>query len=213
MSDQKTDSGFTNQVIERLMRQARELLEHGDYEAAEAPLDEVLGIQFEQGFGFDPEAVRMAEKVWEEMRRHDAESNARQYGERLEDLDWRITPFNTLCNSLAPPGGEGEDLWGVPREAFEHFVDSRDVCRRLKISTVTLHRLVQEGMPVIRYRPWVRYDWERVQAWLADKTVEPDISPQMASHPLRFLFSEIQAGRLTAEQAERMFRDLDLPPV
>ena len=210
MSESKS---FTNEVLERLMIQARELLDRGDYEAAEAALEEVLDTQFEHELRFDPEAVRMAETVWEEMRRRDAESNARQYGKRLEDLDWKVSRFNTLSNSLAPPGGEGQDLWGVPREAFERFVDARDICRRLKISPITLHRLAQEGMPAVRYRPWVRFDWERVQAWLADKKVEPDISVELASHPLRFLFAEIESGRLTAAQAERIYHDLDLPPV
>jgi RNA polymerase sigma-70 factor (ECF subfamily) len=213
MSARKTGRSFHDEVIERLIRQARELLEQGDYAAAEKPLDEVLDIQFENGLRFDAEAVRMAESIWDEMRRRDAESNALQYGKRLEDLDWKVAKFNTLSNSFAPPGGEGEDLWGVPRETLGQLVDSRDICRRLKISPVALNRLVQEGVPVIRYRPWVRYDWERVQSWLAGRRVEPDVTLDQASHPLRFLFVEIESGRLTADRAERMFRDLDLPPV
>lgn len=213
MSEKKTDRSFHDEVIERLMRQARELLEQGEYAAAGIPLDEVLDIQFENGLRFDAEAVRMAEGIWDEMRRRDAESNAQQYGKRLEDLDWKVAKFNTLCNSLAPPGGEGQDLWGVPQDALKSLLDARDICRRLKISPVTLQALVHEGLPVIRYRPWIRYDWERVQSWLADKKVEPDVTLDQASHPLRFLFAEIEAGRLTADQAERVFHDLDLPPV
>lgn len=213
MTKERTDHGFNDKVVERLMRRAQALMDQRDYLAAEEPLDEVLSLQFEYDIPFDPEAVRMAEKVWDEMRRRDTESNARQYGRRLEDLNWTITPFNTLCNSLAAPGGEGADLWGVPREVLPHLVDARDVCRRLKISPATLHRFVHDGMPVIRYRPWMRFDWERVLAWLADKNVEPDTTMELASRPLRYLFTEIESGRLTASQAERLFQDLDLPPV
>ncbi len=121
--------------------------------------------------------------------------------------------FNVLSNSLAHPGGEGKDIWGVPSEI--NSFDARDICRRLKVSPTTLHRWVQQGLPAIRYRPWVRFDYNRVKAWLAEQgiTPRPEITLAQASRPLRFLFAEIEAHRLTAEQAEHIFRELDLPAV
>lgn len=214
MGEREPSSAFMNEVTERLMERARELLERGEYEAAEESLDEVLNVQFEHGSRFDPEAVRMAESVWEQMRQRNAEANARQYGKHLEDLDWKVGKFNTLSNSLAHPGGEGQDIWGVPRGA-KSVLDARDICRRLKVSPTTLHRWIQQGMPVIRYRPWVRFGYDRVKAWLSEQgiTPRPEITLAQASHPLRFLFAEIEADRLTAKQAERILRELDLPPV
>lgn len=215
MGEPKSTSAFKNETTERLMRRAERLIEQGEYEAAGEQLEDVLDIQFERDMFLDPEAVRMAERAWEQSRQRDAEENARRYGRRLEDLDWKVARFNELSNSLAHPGGEGRDIWGMPADAWEHVLDARDICRRLKVSPATLHGWIGQGLPVIRYRPWVRFDLERVKAWLADRGTDskPEISLREASHPLAYLFSAIEAGRITAEQAERIFRELDLPPV
>lgn len=215
MGEPKSTAVFKNEVTERLMHRAEQLMERREYEAAGEHLDEVLAIQFERDMCLDPEAVRMAEQAWEQSRQRDAETNARQYGRELADLDWKVAKFNELSNSLEPPGGEGKDIWGVPADSWHEVVDARDIFRRLKVSPTTLRGWLGRGMPVIRYRPWVRFDFGRVKAWLADQGIDPrpEISLREASHPLAWLFGQIEAGRLTAEQAERIVRELDLPAV
>lgn len=215
MGEPKSTAVFKNEVTERLMSRAEQLIEHEQYEAAGEHLDEVLDIQFDSEMCFDPEAVRMAELAWEQSRRRDAAMNARQYGRELAELDWKVARFNELSNSLEPLGGEGRDTWGVPAECWSEVIDARDICRRLKVSPATLHGWLGRGMPAIRYRPWVRFDFERVQAWLAGQSIKPteEVSLREASHPLAWLLGQIEAGRLTADQAARIFRELDLPPV
>jgi RNA polymerase sigma factor (sigma-70 family) len=212
METSKPNAEFANKVVVGLVDKAREMIESGDYETAVQTLDEALDTQFENGEKFSEQAVKMVESAWEQLRRRDAEANARLYGKALDELDWRVARFDTLSCSLEMPGGEGNDLWGVPHDMFwNRVIDARDVCRRLLVSPVTLCEWVRKGMPVIRYRPWVRFDLDLARKWLAEQGIEvvQEVSLAQASHILSFLFGEIEAGQLTAQGAEDVVRELD----
>jgi len=217
----KPSEQFTQQSVERLMREARRLLAEGDLEGAAQRADEVLGIQaqelFARGdpheFRFNQEAARISGLLWKEKRRRDCEANAAQYGFTLEELDWELEDVDMLEGTLGKAAGHGEDWWGIPHSRRKlKIMDARDICRRLGCSPLTLHQWVKEGCPVLRCWPFARFDWQRVKKWLTHNGVTqwPNESHYDLDRPIRLIFKALHRGDLTPEQAENVLDSLDL---
>jgi RNA polymerase sigma-70 factor (ECF subfamily) len=218
----KPTDEFTQETMDRLMREARRLLESGNVEAAGERAGKVLEMQAKElfargdapGFQFDKEAARISGLAYQERRRRDCEANAVQYGYRLEDLDWELEEVNVLSETLGRPVGRGEDIWGVPFSKVRvKMLDGRDICRRLGCSPLTLHDWVQRGCPVIRCWPFVRYDLDRVKQWLKDNRISgwPRESDADTDRPVRAILQAVYRQETTPEQALKIMDGLDLP--
>ena len=218
----KPGEEFTRETIERLMREARRLLEKGKIEAAGERAEQVLDMQARAGFDaggdaehmhFDEEAARISGLAYREKRRRDCEANAAQYGYRLEELDWELADVDVLCETLGKPTGRGKDVWGIPfsRERIT-MLDARDVCRRLRCSPQVLAGWVERECPALRCWPFARFDWERVKQWLRDNGIEewPKESDDDLDRPMRVVLKAIERGELTAKKAEGVLEGLEL---
>ena len=216
----KPEAAFTQQTMERLMREARRLLEKGEAQAAGERAETVLEMQARQGFdagggpehmAFDMEAARIADSACCEKRKRDCEANAAQYGYCLEDLDWRLAEVDVLCATLGGPTGEGKDLWGIPlsRQRIQ-LLDARDVCRRLRCSPQTLSDWVKKGCPILRCWPFARFDLDRVKRWLDDSGIKewPTESDRDLDRPIRVIFKALHRQELRPEEAETIVTDL-----
>jgi RNA polymerase sigma-70 factor (ECF subfamily) len=115
----KSAEEFTQETVERLMREARRLMAEGKIEEAGAQAEHVLVAQAQMGFAkggapddlaFDADAARIAGAAYREKRLRDCEGNARQYGHRLEDLDWQVDDVDVMQGTRAPRGVRCESL-------------------------------------------------------------------------------------------------------
>ncbi|HUT75038.1 MAG TPA: RNA polymerase sigma factor [Armatimonadota bacterium] len=219
LSEGKPEDEFTQQTIERLMAEARRLLEQGDIDAAGERAGEVVGMQVRARFDsgddssvkIDKEAVRIYALPRKEQRRKDCEANAAQYGYRLQDLDWEVADVDMMSGTLGKPTGKGKDWWGMPHSRMRlRIMDARDICRRLRCSPVTLLEWVQSGLPILRCWPFARFDLDRVRQWLKDKRITdwPKETDYDLDMPIRVIFKALHRRDLTPEQAEEVITDL-----
>lgn len=210
---------FTQETVERLVREARRLLDEGDIDAAARQADKALAIQVREFFasGDDPnyefnlEAARIKALPRQEQRRREAEANAAQYGYTLEELDWDVAEVNMLRNTLGTPEGRGQDMWGVPHSRMKlKIMDARDIGNRLKCSPMQLSEWVDAGCPILRCWPFARFDLDRVKHWIADQGIRDwrEYGPQELDRPIRVIFKAIEQGKLTAKKAEEVITNL-----
>lgn len=222
MAKGKSTDEFGQETVERLMREARRILEGGDVEAAGRQADKALELQAKElfasgdkpGFRFNEEAVRISGLMYRERRRRDCEANATQYGYRLEDLDWELEDVNVLSETLGRPVGRGQDIWGVPFSKMHiSMLDARDICRRLQCSPLALYEWVLRGCPVIRCWPFVRYDLDRVKRWVSENGITewPKEGDTDTDRPVRVILGAVYRREITPEHALRVIDGLDLP--
>lgn len=53
---------------------------------------------------------------------------------------------------------------------MDDLLTQAELCKRLKISVMTVYRWRQEGMPHIKQGKVVRFEWDKVQNWLEQRT-------------------------------------------
>jgi RNA polymerase sigma-70 factor, ECF subfamily len=223
----KADSNFTHKTIERLKKEARQLAAEGKFDEATRKgeailLEQVKGLYGDPGNHFgpvyleavlsgafrpDPEAQELINLSGTEQRRHEAEANAAQYGFKLEELDWQPAIHDRSSGTVMKPTGEGQDRWGIPISRMQlTIIDARELCQRLRCSPISLYQWVKDGCPILRCRPFARFDFDRVQAWLADRGITdwPKENVYMLERPARVLMREVYAGRVTPEQADEI---------
>jgi RNA polymerase sigma-70 factor (ECF subfamily) len=210
---------FTRATVERLMREARKLLEEGEIDEASRRAAKVVSMQakrFEQSpsdpnYGFVDEAAHIWSLPRRERRRREAEANAAQYGFTLEELDWEVADVDMMEGTLGKPEGRGKDIWGVPHTRLRMSMgDARDVCRRLNCSPQTLSKWVDEGCPILRCWPFARFDFDRVNQWLRDNQIEdwPKESDYDLDRPVRVIFRALHRRELDPEEAESIITNL-----
>jgi len=215
----KPSEEFTQETIERLMREARRLLGEGDVDGAARRADEALGIQIKEYFasGDDPnfqlnmEAARIKGLPFKKKRREEAEANAAQYGFKLEELDWEVADVDMMEGTLGKPTGRGKDGWGVPHSRMKLKIrDARDVMTRLRCSPQMLHEWVEKGCPILRCWPFARFDLDRVKQWLKDNGIDdwPRESVRDVDRPIRVIFKALHRRELTPEEAEGVITNL-----
>jgi len=215
----KPSEQFTQETVERLMREARRLLAEGDLEGAAHRADEVLGMQAQElfaradppGFRFNQEAARISGRLWKEKRRRDCEANAAQYGFTLEELDWELEDVDMLEGTLGKAAGHGKDWWGIPHSRMKlKIMDARDICRRLACSPLMLHQWVRQGCPILRCWPFARYDLDRVKQWVTDNGITdwPREDAHDLDRPIRMIFKALHRREISPEQAEKIITDL-----
>lgn len=216
---------FAKRTFQRLMREARRLMEKGDIEAAGRRADQALGAQAEPYFAagqgpmevpWDEEAARIKGAGRREQRRKECEANAALYGYRLEDLDWELEDVNIMSGTLAKPTGRGRDWWGIPFSRQEIRIhEARDTMRRLHCSPQTLYGWIKQGMPVLRCWPFVRFDWNLIDKWLQANAIAdwPKESDHDLDRPVRLILKAVEKGGVTARQAEEILDALGVQDV
>ena len=219
MREDKPRDEFTQQTVDRLVKEARRLLAQGDVNGAARQADQALAIQVKELFasGDDPnykfnlEAARITALPRKEQRLREAEANAAQYGFTLEELDWEVADVDMMSGTLGKATGHGKDVWGVPHSQMRlKIMDARDISRRLKCSPMQLLEWVEAGCPILRCWPFANFDLDRVKQWMEAQKV-PDwrrYSPRELDRPIRVIFKAIEQGELTAEKAEEVITNL-----
>jgi RNA polymerase sigma-70 factor (ECF subfamily) len=219
LSEGKPRDEFTQETVDRLVKEARRLLADGDIDAAARQADKALAIQVKEFFasGDDPsyefnmEAARIKALPRQEQRRREAEANAAQYGFTLDELDWEVAEVNMLRNTLGTPEGRGQDIWGVPHSRMRlKIMDARDIGNRLKCSPMQLSEWVDAGCPILRCWPFARFDLDRVRQWIDEQGIQGwrEYSPRERDRPIRIIFKAIEQGELTSEKAEEVITNL-----
>ncbi len=215
----KPKDEFTQETVERLMREARRLLAEGDIDGAARFADQALGIQVKEYFasGDDPsyqfnlEAARIKGLPFKEKRRKEAEANAAQYGFKLKELDWEVADIDLMSGTLGKPAGQGKDIWGVPHSRMKlKIMDARDIGKRLGCSPQILSDWVAKGCPILRCWPFARFDLDKVKEWLKVNNISdwPGESTRDLDRPIRLIFKALHRGDLTPEQAEEVINNL-----
>jgi RNA polymerase sigma factor (sigma-70 family) len=210
---------FTQATVDRLVKEARRLLDEGDIEGAAREADRALTLQVQELFAsgddpnyeFDLEAARIKALPRTEQRRREAEANAAQYGFTLEELDWEVADVDMMSGTLGKPTGHGKDVWGVPHSRMKlKIMDARDICRRLECSPMQLSEWVGAGCLIVRCWPFARFDLDRVKQWIADQEIGDwrRYRPRDLDRPIRAIFKAIEDGELTAEKAEEVITNL-----
>jgi len=219
MREGKPRDEFTQQTVDRLVKEARRLLAKGDVDGAARQADQAMAIQVKEFFasGDDPnyefnmEAARITALPRKEQRRREAEANAAQYGFTLEELDWEVADVDMMSGTLGKATGHGKDIWGVPHSQMRlKIMDARDISRRLKCSPMQLLEWVDAGCPILRCWPFANFDLDRVKQWMEDQKVRDwrRYSPRELDRPIRVIFKAIEQGELTAEKAEEVITNL-----
>lgn len=148
-------------------------------------------------------------RLWHEERMEDVRANAAQYGiEPDEDLA-RMLPAYRQCETFRDDTKDMPRRWGIP-EGLD-LVHLRDLSRELSVSPLAIHRWEQEGLPSIRYEPWVVYDQARVTEWLNTHQPEPALTmnAEQARKPFLTVLHAVASGAATAEEGEEIHDKLE----
>jgi excisionase family DNA binding protein len=66
-----------------------------------------------------------------------------------------------------------EPVQVVPKvEPERRYISTKELAKRLSISSVTVHRLRKEGLPDVRIGYRVLFDYERVALWVEERNKE-----------------------------------------
>lgn len=158
-------------------------------------------LQWQAHDAAEPERNVQWAQRWHEQRLADVRANAAQYG-LSPDLGLpRMLPEYRDRETFRDDLQEMPRRWGFP-EGVEP-VNLRDLARDLRVAPLELRRWEQEGLPVLRYRPWFAYDPARVGEWLDAHRPEvrsgngrPEIE-----RPLLTVLTDLASGAATAEEA------------
>jgi RNA polymerase sigma-70 factor (ECF subfamily) len=146
---------------------------------------------------------------WHDRRMEDVRANAAQYGiEPDEDLP-RMLPAYWQCDTFRDDTKDMPRRWGIPEGlGLAHL---RDLSRELSVSPLSIHRWEQDGLPSIRYHPWVVYDRARVMDWLGARRREPVLAmdADQARKPFLTVLGAVASGVGTVEEGEEIHDKLE----
>ena len=147
-------------------------------------------------------------RLWHEHRMEHVRANAAQYGiEPDEDLP-RMVPGYRQCETFRDDTKDMPRRWGIP-EGLE-LIHLRDLSRELSVSPLSIHRWEAQGLPAIRYEPWVIYDRQRVLAWAEANRPEPALgmNAEQARRPFLTVLAAIHAGSATPDEGAEIHEKL-----
>ncbi|MHC4716683.1 MAG: RNA polymerase sigma factor [Planctomycetota bacterium] len=189
----------------RMMAMVKETLESrrpGDA-AREAVINE-LKARVAQ---FDTEVVktwtpsRQWADGWHQRRLADVRANAAQY-DMEPDLDMpRMLPEYQASQTFRDDFTDLPRRWGIPADTG--LITLRELCRAVEVRPLALIRWQAEGMPVLKYRPWILCDEDRAGAWIESRDVGPDerMSADQARQPVRITLDALAEGGATVAEA------------
>lgn len=146
---------------------------------------------------------------WHERRLEHVRANAAQYGLEPDETLPRMLPEYRQCDTFRDDMKDVPHRWGVP-EGLD-LVNLRDLCRELLISPLSLHRWSQQGLPTLRYHPWVLYDRARAKEWLDRHQPEPiqPMDAEQARQPLLTAMEALTQGLATPDEGEALYDELE----
>jgi hypothetical protein len=123
---------------------------------------------------------------WEARRPAERNENARQYGLSEPTRNWLGIRQDVLTSRV-----------------FE----IRDFCRRLGLSPFDVIRWTREGMPCLRWSPYIRWDVEQVAVWLAERNLLPsrEYTPNELDRLEDFVMSAVAAGTASPQDGRDIF--------
>jgi RNA polymerase sigma factor (sigma-70 family) len=143
-----------------------------------------------------------------DRRMEDVRANAAQYGIEPDETLPRMVPGYRQYETFRDDMKDIPRRWGVPEGI--NLVPLRDLCREVVASPLSIHRWEAQGLPVLRYWPWVLYDRERATKWVETAAPEP-VQPtdaEDAKRPLLTVLEALAAGLATAEEGAELFSKL-----
>lgn len=126
-----------------------------------------------------PDAMWVAK--WQANRETERKQNAKRYGLEQPTPGWL----------------------GIPRGLErERVFEIRDVTRRLGLSPFDMIKWTNEGMPALRYSPYIRWDVEHVAQWLAERGPLPkrEYTIKELDSLEDFVIESVAAGEATPEE-------------
>jgi len=146
---------------------------------------------------------------WHGRRMEDVRANAAQYGLEPDEELPRMLPEYRQSETFRDDMKDLPRRWGIP-EGLE-LVPLRDLCRDLLVSPLSIQRWQEQGMPALRYCPWVLYDRARVQEWLeAEQPEAPQpMDSEQARKPFLTVLHALKDGLATPEEGMELYLNLE----
>ncbi|HJN16631.1 MAG TPA: sigma-70 family RNA polymerase sigma factor, partial [Armatimonadota bacterium] len=200
------------QLREGMVEMVRESLDH---EKPEGDLKERIAadlVRREADWDRPLDLPEDFEEQWarryHERRMKNVRANAAQYGiEPDEELPRMVEGYRD-SETFRDDMKDMPCRWGFPEGI--RLTNLRDLSRELSVSPLSIYRWGQDGMPELRYDPWVLYDADRVEAWTAETKAEPVLTMDeaLARTPLLSVLRALADGMLTADEAFEIERRL-----
>ena len=145
---------------------------------------------------------------WHERRLKDVCSNAAQYAIQPDQESQRMVPEYRMAMTFRDDFVDIPRRWGIPRDV--ELTNLRDLSRQWMVTPLSVNRWGQDGLPSIRYHPWVLYDKQRVAQWLQAKQSAPlqEMNAEEGRRPLLTVLAGLASGQATAEEAVCVSRKL-----
>lgn len=145
---------------------------------------------------------------YHERRMEDVRANAAQYGIEPDEELPRMLPEYHQSETFRDDMKDMPRRWGIP-EGLD-LVSLRDLSRELLASPLSIHRWAEQGLPVLRYYPWVLYDGPRVRQWLEEKQSEPvqPMDADEARKPFLTVLCAVRDGLATPEEGKDLYLKL-----
>ncbi len=146
---------------------------------------------------------------WIERRVADVRANAARYDiEADEDLP-RMLPEYRQCETFRDDFTDLPRRWGIPADL--DLVSMRDLCREVALAPLSLLRWEREGLPALRYHPWVLYDRPRVTAWIEATRPSPvqSVTAEDLRRPLLTVLRAVAEGLATAAEGVTLYETLE----
>ena len=145
---------------------------------------------------------------WHDRRMSDVRANAAQYGVEPDEYLPRMMPEYRQSETFRDDFSDLPRRWGIPTGL--DLVSLRDLCREVAVAPLSLLRWEEEGLPVLRYYPWVLYDRPRVMAWISetDSTPVQRVTVGDLRAPLLTVLRAVAGGLATAEDGVVLYEML-----
>jgi len=166
----------------------------------QAVIDELMSRKAEFDAGPWHTSQKWADR-WNRGRIQDVRANAAQYGIDPDESLPRMLPEYQLSETFRDDFKDIPQRWGIPEGT--RLVLMRELCRDVGATPAALLRWAADGLPVLRYRPWTAYDWDRAKEWITGHGIRPGekMNPSEAREPLLLTLRFLAEGKVTVDEA------------
>jgi len=195
-----------SRLKERMLKMVEETLRshRPGPEQRKAIIDELMGrkTRFDQTISASWEPSTKWADWWHQRRMEDVRANAASYGVEPDESLPRMLPEYQASNTFRDDFKDLPRRWRIP-EGTRH-TSMRDLCRDVGATPLAVYRWAAEGLPVLRYFPWLAYDESKAREWIASRGVHPDeqMTPTEAREPLLLTLRALAAGEASLAEAK-----------
>ncbi len=146
---------------------------------------------------------------WHERRMEDVRANAAQYGIEPDETLPRMLPEYQESGTYRDDFKDLPRRWGLPEGTRVIYL--RDLCRDAGVAPLAVLRWEAEGLPVLRYDPWIAYDKDRSAEWIRQRSLcsGERMTPVEAKEPLLLTLRALAVGKASAAEALSVFHALE----